>query len=141
MPIAGHTITNHCNTNGSRVVNSGTTNTTNEVVCDTVINMCTDNEKIVSGVNLVEKRSLSKSFSCTSEVRQLNLGAVILDENLSSISASQLRRVMCTQIPSLPASFGFYTREGWPLRRDQERVVKVSHLINERSLILIYRHF
>ncbi|XP_076371981.1 uncharacterized protein LOC143257345 isoform X1 [Tachypleus tridentatus] len=144
MPVAGHTITNHCNINSSRVVNSangGTTSATKEVICDTVITMCTDNGKIVSGVNLVEKRNLSKSFSCTSEVRQLNLGAVILDENPSKIPASQLRRVMCSQLPSLPASFGFYTREGWPLRRDQERVVRVSHLINERSLILIYRHF
>lgn len=67
------------------------------------------------------------------------LGAVVLENN--GLSADELRRVMCDQLPSLPAHFAFLTKERWPIQKSQEHLIKASHLIADDAVINITRHY
>ncbi|XP_077501894.1 uncharacterized protein LOC144112932 isoform X1 [Amblyomma americanum] len=67
------------------------------------------------------------------------LGAVVLES--SAISADELRRVMCDQLPSLPTHFTFITKERWPVQKTQEHLIRVSHLMTEDRIVNISRHY
>ncbi|XP_037504213.1 LOW QUALITY PROTEIN: uncharacterized protein LOC119379105 [Rhipicephalus sanguineus] len=67
------------------------------------------------------------------------LGAVVLES--SAISADELRRIMCDQLPSLPTHFTFVTKERWPVQKTQEHLVRVSHLMTEDRIVSICRHY
>lgn len=67
------------------------------------------------------------------------LGAVVLES--SAISADELRRVMCDQLPSLPTHFTFITKERWPVQKNQEHLIRVSHLMTEERVVCISRYY
>ncbi|XP_064465723.1 uncharacterized protein LOC135377314 isoform X1 [Ornithodoros turicata] len=66
------------------------------------------------------------------------LGVVVLESN--SLSTDELRRVMCDQLPSLPAHFAFLTKERWPVQKSQEHLIKTSHLLSDDGVINITRY-
>ncbi|XP_040354562.2 uncharacterized protein LOC8051511 isoform X2 [Ixodes scapularis] len=77
--------------------------------------------------------------SCPTKCQAMVLGAVVL-ENVT-ISADELRRIMCDQLPSLPTHFTFVTKERWPVQKSQEHLVRVSHLVTEERLVSISRYY
>lgn len=95
-------------------------------------------EKIL-GISLSEDLNNSKLITNNSKTWNLILGVIILEK--LALNAEELRRFMCSQLPILPASFVFLTKEGWPVLKNQERLIKVIHLINEHNIISIRKQF
>ncbi|XP_076364339.1 uncharacterized protein LOC143253817 [Tachypleus tridentatus] len=71
--------------------------------------------------------------------RNFSLGVILLDKQ--DVKVEELRRLICSQIPSTPVSFVFLTKDGYPIRKEQERMITASHLISDKNTISIKRHF
>ncbi|XP_023222955.1 uncharacterized protein LOC111624359 [Centruroides sculpturatus] len=83
---------------------------------------------VILGISLSEELNNNKVNSTdNSNQWKLILGVIVLEK--LTLNAEELRRFMCSQIPSLPASFLFLTKEGWPVMKNQERLIKIIHLI------------
>ncbi|KFM73117.1 hypothetical protein X975_21094, partial [Stegodyphus mimosarum] len=92
----------------------------------------------IIGVVLVDDRALGKSVA-SSDNKAVVLGTVCI-ENLK-LTLDDLRRLMCTELPCLPASFNFLTKDGWPIFKLQEHKLKASHVITENNCICIKKEF
>lgn len=104
-----------------------------------VSNMNADRRSIiVIGIALLDERGIGKN-QANVDNRNIVLGVVCI-ENLK-INVEELRRLMCSELPSIPASFSFLTKEGWPVYKQQERLIKASHLVNEKGVICIQKQF
>lgn len=91
----------------------------------------------VLGVVLADDRSAGRMHIASTADNFVALGVILLDN--PNINAEELRRLMCTQLPTLPASFSFLTKQGWPVERLQECTIKSYHIITERNSIMIKR--
>ncbi|XP_033103062.1 uncharacterized protein LOC117105861 [Anneissia japonica] len=58
-----------------------------------------------------------------------------------STTAQSLRGLMEIQLDTLPHSFKFLTKQGWPVAPIQEALIKIQHLINEDGVIKIQPGF
>ncbi|XP_067144072.1 uncharacterized protein [Centruroides vittatus] len=95
---------------------------------------------VILGISLSEELNNNKLNSTdNSNQWKLILGVIVLEK--LTLNAEELRRFMCSQIPSLPASFLFLTKEGWPVMKNQERLIKIIHLINEKNIVAIKKQF
>ena len=75
-----------------------------------VANMNLGNKNVeVIGVVLADDRSIGKSIGSTDN-RSVVLGTVCLENTIMNLD--ELRRVMCTELPCLPASFNFLSKDG-----------------------------
>ncbi|XP_067129424.1 uncharacterized protein [Centruroides vittatus] len=96
-------------------------------------------EKLV-GVVLTDDRTQEKHLIDRTEEKNIVLGVVMLRQ-INGINAEELRRLMCAQIASLPPCFTLLTKDGWPVQKRQENIIKASHIINENFTIMIKRQF
>lgn len=75
-----------------------------------VANMNVGNKNLeVIGVVLADDRSLGKSVGST-DSRSVFLGTVCLENVIMNLD--ELRRFMCIELPCLPASFNFLSKDG-----------------------------
>lgn len=77
----------------------------------TTMNPGTKNVEVI-GVILADDRSVGKSVGST-DSRSVVLGTVCVDN--VNMKLDELRRVMCTELPCLPASFNFLSKDGYVL--------------------------
>lgn len=74
-------------------------------------NMNLSNKNLeVIGVILADDRSVGKSIGINDN-RSVVLGTVCIENKIMNLD--ELRRVMCTELPCLPASFNFLSKEGY----------------------------
>ncbi|GFY75979.1 TIR domain-containing protein [Trichonephila inaurata madagascariensis] len=92
----------------------------------------------VIGVILADDRAVGKNIN-TSNDGAIVLGTVCI-ENLR-ISLDELRRFMCAELPYLPATFNFLTKDGWPVLKAQEHKINTSHVIRESNCICIKKEY
>ncbi|XP_071947692.1 uncharacterized protein [Antedon mediterranea] len=74
----------------------------------------------------------------TSNDAETMLGFILA--NIST-TAQSMRGLMHVQLDTLPQSFKFYTKQGWPVASIQEALIKIQHLINENGVIKIQPGF
>lgn len=92
----------------------------------------------VIGVILADDRCIGKTVGST-DSRSVVLGTVCLENLIMNLD--ELRRLMCTELPCLPASFNFLSKDGWPIHKLQEHKIKASHVISENKCITIKKEF
>ncbi|XP_022091661.1 uncharacterized protein LOC110979851 isoform X2 [Acanthaster planci] len=63
------------------------------------------------------------------------LGFILM--NVDRMTVVEMREAMQKQVESLPASFRFLTKQGWPVTSAQESMIKVKHLINDDTVVRI----
>lgn len=92
----------------------------------------------VFGVQLADDRYVGRNADPTDN-RYIVLGTVCLGS--TAITLDELRRVMCTELPCLPASFHFLSKERWPINKLQETKLKANHVIKDNKSICIRKEF
>ncbi|XP_054716197.1 uncharacterized protein LOC129225728 [Uloborus diversus] len=92
----------------------------------------------VIGIVLTDERSFGKNVG-SPDNRSVVLGTICLDN--TAMYLDELRRNMCVELPCLPASFSFLSKEGWPIHKLHEQKVRSSHVISENNCIFIKKEF
>lgn len=108
-----------------------------DIVTEITNVMNADKNITVFGVTLRHEKQVGKNT--TGDSRNTVIGGVCVHN--VNITAEELRRLMCVELPNIPALFSFLTKEGWPICRRQERLIKAEHLINEEGVICIQKEF
>ncbi|XP_062511654.1 uncharacterized protein LOC134187529 [Corticium candelabrum] len=67
------------------------------------------------------------------------LGVVLGDPE--TLTIRELREMLSEQLETVPSSFRFLTKQGWPVSSRQEPLIKAVHVVDDKNVVRIERMF